>query len=67
MDGVLEGLRDNHRFRIERVSDTQTRFIQSDDFKGPGNTKMTAEMVARATVEFFPIFNRELKAELEKE
>lgn len=66
MDGSFEGLTDNHRFRVEKISDNQTLFIQSDDFKGIGNEKMTAEKVANTTVKFFPTFNRELKIEAEK-
>jgi hypothetical protein len=57
---------DNHRFRVEKISDNQTRFIQSDDFNGLGNTEMSAEKVANITVKFFPIFNRELKIQVEK-
>lgn len=66
MEGSFQGLTDNHRFRVEKISTNQTRFIQSDDFKGIGNEKMTAEKVANITVKFFPIFNRELKIEVEK-
>lgn len=66
MEGSFEGLTDNHRFRVERISDHQTRFIQSDDFKGSGNETMSAQNVADVTVKFFPQFNRELKKEVEK-
>jgi hypothetical protein len=66
MEGSFEGLTDNHRFRVEKISDKQTRFIQSDDFRGIGNQNMTAENVANITVQFFPIFNRELKNKAEK-
>ena len=66
MEGSFEGLTDNHRFRVERISNSQTLFIQSDDFNGLGNKDMTAENVANITVEFFPILNRELKLEIEK-
>ncbi|WP_179319999.1 SRPBCC family protein [Winogradskyella helgolandensis] len=65
MEGSFAGLTDNHRFRVEKISDIQTRFIQSDDFKGIGNKDMSAEQIAKITVEFFPIFNRELKIEVE--
>lgn len=65
MDGSFDGLKDNHRFRVEKISDNQTRFIQSDDFNGLGNKEMSAEKVANITVEFFPSFNRELKFQVE--
>jgi hypothetical protein len=65
MEGSFEGLTDNHRFRVERLSDHQTLFIQKDDFKGEGNSKMSAEDVANQTIQFFPTFNRELKKEVE--
>lgn len=65
MDGSFEGLTDNHRFRVERISDTKTRFIQKDDFKGEGNASMSAQDVAEQTIQFFPLFNQELKKEVE--
>lgn len=66
MEDSFKGLKDNHRFRVEKISDNQTRFIQSDDFQGLGNKEMTAEKVANMTVKFFPLFNRELKNQVEK-
>lgn len=66
MEQSFEGLIDNHIFRVEKISDNQTRFIQSDDFKRLGNQEISAEKVANLTVKFFPIFNRELKIEVEK-
>lgn len=66
MEDDFKGLHDNHRFRVEKISDNQTRFIQSDDFKGIGNKEMSAEKVANITVKFFPILNKELKIQSEK-
>lgn len=66
MEGSFKGLTDNHRFRVEKISETQTLFIQSDDFNGIGNKEMNAEKVANITVQFFPAFNRELKIQAEK-
>ena len=66
MEGSFKGLTDNHRFRVEKISDTQTLFIQSDNFNGFGNKEMYAEKVANMTVKFFPLFNRELKIQVEK-
>lgn len=66
MEGDFYGLTDNHRFRVEKISEGQTIFIQVDDFKGVGNKKISAEDVAKVTVSFFPIYNRELKQEVER-
>ncbi len=67
MEGTFQGLQDNHRFRVEKISDSKTLFIQVDDFKGVGNKELSAEQVAKITVKFFPLFNRELKIQAEKE
>jgi len=66
MENSFIGLKDNHRFRVEKISENQTLFIQTDDFKGLGNPEMTSEKLANITVKFFPTFNRELKIEVEK-
>ena len=66
MEDSFKGLTDNHRFRVEKISDNQTLFIQSDDFNGLGNEGMFAEKVANITIKFFPTFNRELKIQVEK-
>ena len=65
MKGSFSGLRDNHKFRVEKISSSQSRFIQSDDFKGEGNQNISAKNVANQTINFFPEFNRELKKEVE--
>ena len=65
MEGSFQGLTDNHRFRVEIISDNETLFIQKDDFKGEGNSNISARDVAKQTIKFFPIFNRELKKEVE--
>lgn len=65
MTGIFEGLTDNHRFRVEELSDNRTLFIQKDDFKGEGNEKISPKMVANQTISFFPVFNRELKSKVE--
>ena len=65
MVGSFRGLTDNHKFRVEKVSKSQTRFIQSDDFRGEGNQNISAKDVANQTISFFPLFNKELKREVE--
>ena len=67
MEGGFKGLIDNHRFRVESVSDNKTLFIQSDDFEGEGDEKITSKELANQVIDFFPIFNRELKQEVEKD
>lgn len=58
------GLKDNHHFRIEKISDAQVRFIQTDDFHG--EVEGLPKKLADATVQLFPIFNRELKKRVEE-
>ncbi|MFD2434636.1 SRPBCC family protein [Mesonia maritima] len=64
MEGTFGGLTDNHRFKVERISDNQTLFVQMYDFKGEGD-EISAKEVANQTVKFFPTFNQELKKEVE--
>ena len=64
MEGTFSGLTDNHRFRVEKISDNQTLFVQVDDFKGEGD-EISAREVANQTIKFFPTFNQELKKEVE--
>jgi len=66
MGGPVTGLVDNHIYRVEKISDSVTRFIQMDDFRGVTDTVYTAEALAKRTAESYPIFNRELKWEVEK-
>lgn len=65
LGGPFKGLKDNHRFRVEKISSTKTRFIQSDDFQHIGNGNISSEEMANFTLETYPTFNRELKQQVE--
>lgn len=65
MGGRFKGLSDNHRYRVEAISDSQSRFIHTDDFKGTTSGELTAEMLARSVAQSYPVFNLELKKQVE--
>lgn len=58
------GITDNHVFAVEAISACQTRFIQTDEFRGtdPG---ITTEVLAGLSAQGYESFNAELKAEVE--
>ncbi|UZD89725.1 hypothetical protein [Cognatishimia activa] len=62
-----KGIFDNHIYRVEAISECQTRFVQTDAFKGTSvenpdaKTKAFAEQILPSYVNF----NRELKAAAE--
>ncbi|WP_298514069.1 SRPBCC family protein [uncultured Kordia sp.] len=66
LGGPLKGFRDNHKYIVEKISDSKTKFIQTDDFKPIGESNMTSYDIASRTAKSYPIFNRELKQEAEK-
>lgn len=47
------------------MSDTQTRFIQTDEYTGTGNEAMNAQVMAEALLPAFQSFNNELKNHIE--
>ncbi|MFK7799326.1 MAG: hypothetical protein AB8E82_17885 [Aureispira sp.] len=58
---------DNHFYRVEAISATQTKFIQTDTYKGVDtNGYFTTEGLALGAVNHFTTFNQELKVEVEK-
>lgn len=61
----LDGLQDNHRFELERLSDCQTRFVQTDAFTGT-NPNLNTETLANISAMGYEAFNAELKAETER-
>jgi len=63
LTGDFEGVRDHHLFRVEAVSATQTRFIQSDEFTGE-NAEQHGATLARVGFESYPTFNKELAQEV---
>nr|WP_315176792.1 hypothetical protein [uncultured Flavobacterium sp.] len=59
------GIVDKHLFRVEKISDCQTRFIQSDELTG-SNPNITPRDIVSQLQQFYPIFNKELKIQVEK-
>lgn len=68
LTGLAPGISDNHSYRVEAISECQSRFIQSDAFKGVSAEKpeMTTALFADMIVPIYRKFNEELKAEVEK-
>lgn len=63
LNGEFEGTRDHHLFKVEAVSPTLTRFIQSDEFTGD-KAQQHGVALARVGFESYPIFNNELRQEV---
>ena len=62
---VMPGLYDNHRYQVQAVSATLTRFIQTDQFVG-ANERVKPADVAQMVLPLYQAFNRELKARVEQ-
>lgn len=60
-----DGIRDNHRYRVESVRPGQTKFIQTDAFRGQADWATTAEL-AKLYLAQYVAFNRALKSECER-
>lgn len=58
-------IKDNHLFKLEAISDCQTRFIQTDDFTGV-NANFPLPALAAQSEAGYNQFNAELKKEVEK-
>lgn len=63
LTGGFEGVRDHHLFRVEAVTPTLTRFIQSDEFTGE-NAAQHGVALARVGLDGYPVFNSELRGEV---
>lgn len=63
LTGDFSGVRDHHLFRVENVSPSLTRFIQSDEFTGEAAAQHGATL-ARVGFENYLSFNRELSNEV---
>jgi hypothetical protein len=59
LSGDFNGNQDNHIFKLEAVSQSQTRFIQTDEFTGP-NAFRHSLILARIAFDSYPKFNRDL-------
>lgn len=64
-DTRILGAHDNHKFIVERVNDSTTRFIHSDELIG-GMTWLIGDMKMGMLRTLYSRFNNELKEEAEK-
>jgi uncharacterized protein YndB with AHSA1/START domain len=63
---IAPGFYDHHIFKVEEVSATQTRFIQSDQLVGQNEAGVpTALYFANAVLPVYEAFNQELKLKVE--
>ncbi len=62
---TFPGIVDNHIFKVEAISECQSRFIQTDEFRGE-NSFFTTEDLANASLPLYNQFNSELKLEVEQ-
>ncbi|MDO5633242.1 MAG: SRPBCC family protein [Paracoccus sp. (in: a-proteobacteria)] len=63
LTGEFEGVRDHHLFRVQAITPTLTRFIQSDEFTGENAAKHGVAL-ARVGLDGYPVFNSELRGEV---
>ncbi|MCB9763744.1 MAG: nuclear transport factor 2 family protein [Alphaproteobacteria bacterium] len=64
-DPVILGIRDNHRYVVETLPNSRTRFVQTDGFTG-GLTSVMGRTLAGQVATVFKDFNRALKQEVER-
>jgi len=64
-DVFAMGIKDKHSFRVQTTDDGKTKFIQADQAKG-GATWLFGKTISKRVIELYPIFNKSLKAEVEK-
>jgi len=65
-DEFMPGIVDNHQYRVKKLSDQTSRFIQTDSYR----TDLPHHQVrthVEAAVALFTRFNRELRAEVERQ
>ncbi|MDO5608769.1 MAG: SRPBCC family protein [Capnocytophaga sp.] len=55
----FQGNQDNHLFKVEAISENQSRFVQTDEFTGENASKHSLTL-ARVAFDSYPKFNREL-------
>lgn len=65
LTGDFSKMKDNHLFKVESISENQTRFIQTDEFTGT-DSPLHGLTLARIGFDSYPQFNRELLLEAEK-
>lgn len=59
------GIKDRHCFRVEATNGGKTKFIQSDQALG-GLSWLIGKMAVNIQLTVYPMFNRSLKAEVER-
>ncbi len=59
------GIKDRHCFRVEPTQDGKSKFIHSDQVLG-GMTWLVGKMAINLQMNVYPMFNRSLKAEVER-
>jgi hypothetical protein len=59
------GIKDRHCFRVETADGRKTKFIHTDEVIG-GMTWLIGKMAINIQMDVYPMFNRSLKAEVEK-
>ena len=59
------GMVDHHTYRVESITETRSRFIQTDQTKG-GHIDLVNRFAASATKRVYEEFNSQLKAEAER-
>ncbi len=65
-DEFMPGIVDNHQYRVQKLSQHTSRFIQTDSYRTDlPQHQMRAHM--ESTVALFTTFNRELRAEVERQ
>lgn len=65
-DEIAPGMTDNHRHTVEALPDGGTRFVHTDGFKSTQEGAPT-KIYAEQTLLLYTIFNKELKAEAERQ
>jgi hypothetical protein len=64
-DSKILGVSDNHFFKVVDMGNGKTKFVQSDEFKG-GMTWLLGGAFTNFTKKLYPLFNNELKTEVER-
>ena len=63
-DTLIPFAKDRHIYRVEAISDSRSRFVQTDEVKGPTALLVSGMLMAEMS-KTYPIFNEALKAIVE--
>ena len=64
-DPFILGMVDNHKYQLEKISDHQTKFIQSDELNGFA-TLFVGNFIINYFLKSYTMFNEALKIRVEK-